>query len=203
MMGRSLTRPFVIRQTRRVISEKLAVRNIVWMAAKPRLAAQAHALRGGRYRLVRGHDDEWVALLVGAVVIFRKSGVLARMQVQSHVHEGEPAHLDQAEEALGAEQTEILLRVPHVPVGGDEARHGVEDFGGLARVGRRLVGKVADFDACCEEALHVLFWRLFEVAEVIRDFCWGGRGWFGRTMGGGGRGWLGHVGKGIVKGIKG
>ena len=32
--------------------------------------------------------------------------------------EGEPAHLDEAEERLGAEHTMVLVRVAHVPVGG-------------------------------------------------------------------------------------
>ena len=89
-----------------------------------------------------------------------------------------------------------------MPVGGDEARHGVEHLGSLARVGHRLVGKVAHFDACCEETLHALFGGLFDMADVIGDFCRGGRGWLGTV--GSGRGWLGHVGgRGIVDGSKG
>ena len=32
--------------------------------------------------------------------------------------ENEPAHLDEAEERLGAEHTMVLVRVAHVPVGG-------------------------------------------------------------------------------------
>ena len=85
-------------------------------------------------------------------------------------------------------------------VGGDRARHGIKHLGGLARVGRRLVPKVTHFDPCCQEALHALS-RLFNVADVVGGFCWGGRGRLG-TMGGG-RGWLGHVGKGIVDTIEG
>ena len=120
-----------------------------------------------------------------------------RVQVRPDVREREPAHL----EALGAEQSKVLVRIVHVPVGGDEARHGVEHLGGLARVGHRLVRKVANFDPCCEEALHALFGRLFDVADVVGNFRRGERSWLG-TMGGG-RGWLRHVGKGIGDGIKG
>ena len=83
---------------------------------------------------------------------------------------------------------------------GNEAWHEVELLGGLVRVGYRLVCKVVHFDPCCEKALHVLFRQLLDVANVVGDFYWGGRGWLGKT--GGERGWLGHVGKGVVDEIK-
>jgi hypothetical protein len=38
-VSRSPTLPFVVRQTRRVISEELAIRNIVWMIAQTSLEA--------------------------------------------------------------------------------------------------------------------------------------------------------------------
>ena len=98
-------------------------------------------------------------------------------------------------------QAKILVWVAHVPVGGDEARHEVEHLEGLARIGRRLVGKVAHFDPCCEEALRAYFGELFDVADIVGDFCWDGRGRLEKM--GGKRGWLGHVRKGIVDRING
>jgi hypothetical protein len=44
-----------------------------------------------------------------------------------------------------------------VPVGGNEAGYGVENFRGFARIGHRLVGKVSDFDACCSKTLYAVF----------------------------------------------
>ena len=60
-----------------------------------------------------------------------------------------------------------------------------------------------DFDACCKESVNLLFGRLFDVADVVGDFGWCGRGSLGimgakkrlRTTGGG-RGSLRHVGRG-------
>ena len=71
------------------------------------------------------------------------------------VRECNPAHLDQPEEALAAEQAIVLVQVAQVPVEVDEVQHVVEDLERLERVGRRLVGKVAHFDACREEAVHL------------------------------------------------
>ena len=56
------------------------------------------------------------------------------------------------------------MQIAHVPVGGDEARNEVKDIGSYA--------KVAHIDPGCEEALHALFGLLFNVADIIDDFCW-------------------------------
>jgi hypothetical protein len=37
-----------------------------------------------------------------------------------------------------------------------------------------IKGKVVDFDACCKEAVNLLFGRLFDVADVKGDFGWCG-----------------------------
>lgn len=79
-------------------------------------------LRWGRHRLVPGHDDERVSLLVQPVVIMRERDILEWLEEVSDVREGErrePAHLDGAEERLGAEHTMVLVQVVHVPDGGD------------------------------------------------------------------------------------
>ena len=92
------------------------------------------------------------------------------MRVQPDVREREPAHPDQAEEALGAgEPAVILVRATQVPVGDDEAQHRVEHFERLAHVERRLVREVVLFNSCCEEALYALFGRLFDVVDVVDD----------------------------------
>ena len=65
MAERSPTLPFVVRQTCRVIFEKLAIRNIVRMAAQAVFNGVTSRAAKGRYRLVRGHNDERVPLLVG------------------------------------------------------------------------------------------------------------------------------------------
>jgi hypothetical protein len=97
----------------------------------------------------------------------------------------DPAHLDEPEEGLATEQTVVLMWD--------------------ARAAGAIEGKVVDFDsdACCKESVNLLFGRLFDVADVVGDFGWCGRGSLGimgakkrlRTMGGG-RGSLGHVGRG-------
>ena len=77
----------------------------------------------------------------------RERDVVVRVEVASDVLEGEPAHLDEAEDGFWAQQTVVLLRVAHVSVGGDQARHGVEELRSFDGIGGRLVGKVAHFDA--------------------------------------------------------
>ena len=113
--------------------------------------------------------------------------VRVRVEVTSHVREGEPAHLEEPEEGLGAQQTVVLVRIAHVPVGRDQTGHGVENFWGLAGIGRRLVRKVAHFDPCRSESVRVFFGRLLDVDDVVCYFCRGGRGRLG-TMGRGGGG---------------
>jgi hypothetical protein len=192
-MGRSLALALVVRESRRVVPEKLAIRVIVSAGGKTGLAAQPHALRRGRNLLVRGHDER-VAPLVGEVIIECERGVVARVHPTPEVREPDPAHLDETEEALAAEQTVVLARVAQVPVEGDEVRHGVEHLGRLERNGRRLEGKVAHFDPRHEEAVHLLFGRVFHVADVVGDFGWHGRGGLGTVGGGTGR--LGTRGEG-------
>ena len=75
------------------------------------------------------------------------------------------------------------MRVAQVPVEGDEVRHGVKNLGRLERLGRWLEGKVAHFVAGSEKAVHLLFDRLFDVAGVVGDFCWGGSGQWGGGSG--------------------
>ena len=147
------------------------------------MPAQPHALRRGRNLLVRGHDER-VPPLVGEVVIECERGVVARVHLAPEVRELDPAHLDEAKEALAAEQAVVVVRVAQVPVEGDEVRHGVEHLGRLERVGRRLEGKVAHFDARREEAVHLVFGRVFHVAEVVGDFGGRGRGRLGIVGGG-------------------
>ena len=53
------------RESRWVISEKPAIRNIVSTGGETCLAAHPHASRRGRHLRVRGYDDEWVEILVG------------------------------------------------------------------------------------------------------------------------------------------
>ena len=86
----------------------------------------------------------------------RERDVVIRVEVASDVLEGKPIHLDEAEEGLRAQQITVLVRVVHEPVGGDQARHGVEELRGFAGIGHRLVCKVAHFDPCCLESLCVL-----------------------------------------------
>jgi hypothetical protein len=107
-----------------------------------------------------------------------------RVEVFSDVREGEPAHLDEAEESLGAKQTLVQVRIAHVPVGGDQARNRVEKLRGFAGIGHRLERKVAHFDPCRSESLHAFFGWLLDVADVACYFCWGGRGGFGTMRGG-------------------
>jgi hypothetical protein len=52
--------------------------------------------------------------------------VIVRVEVNSDVCEGEPAHLDETEEGLGAKWTVILVRI--VSVGCDQTGHGVENL---------------------------------------------------------------------------
>ena len=125
------------------------------------------------------------------------NGKLDGAKVMSDLGEGDPADLDEAEERLGREQAVVLVRVAHVPVGGDERRHGVEHLGRLARVGHhRLMRKVADFDPGRSEALSALFWCQLDDGEARRDFGWDGRDGFGRV----GAGWF--AGGGGIGGIK-
>ena len=154
-MGKSLALSFVFREAHRVISEKLAIRDIVLTGRQAGLAQQPHALQQDRNLLVQGHDDERVALLAREVVIVRERDIVAPVHPPPDVRKCNPAQLDQPEEALAAEQAVVLVRVAQVPVEGDEVRHGVEYLGRLERVGCRLVGKVAHFDACREEAVHL------------------------------------------------
>ena len=128
------------------------------------------------------------------VVVVCECGAVARVHPPHDVHEGDPAHLDEPEEALAAEQAVVLVRVVQVPVEGDdsEVRHRVNDLRRLEGVGRRLVGKVAHFDAGCEKVVHLLFDLLFDVADVLAGFGWCRRGWLGIM--GGGSGQLGTVG---------
>ena len=176
------------------------------------MPAQPHALRRGRNLLVRGHDER-VAPLAGEAIIERERGVVARVHPTPEVRELNPAHLDEAKEALAAEQTVVVVRVAQVPVKRDEVRHEVEHLG---RLGRRLEGKVTHFDARREEAVHLIFGQVFHVAEVVGNFGGHGRGRL-RIVGGGSgsgrlgekgggrgvRGRLGYVGRGVVDGVEG
>ena len=191
-MGRGLAFALVVREARRVIPEELAIRVVVPTGGKTCLAAQPHVLRRGWNLLVRGHDER-VAPLVRKVVIERERGVVARVHLAPEVRELDPAHLDEPEEALAAEQAVVVVRVAQVPVERDEVRHGVEHLRRLERVGRRLEGKVAHFDPHCEEVVHLVLGRVFHVAEVVGDFGRRGRGRLGIMGGGSGSGseWLG------------
>ena len=66
-----------------------------------------------------------------------------RVQVLPDVCEREPAHLDQPEEALGAEQAVFLVQVAYLSAEGDE--HGTESKNSDALLA--LVRKVTHFDA--------------------------------------------------------
>ena len=96
-------------------------------------------------------------LLVRFVVIMSKRDVFVRVELQvevtSEVIEGEPTHLDETEEGLGTQQTAVLFRIAHVPVGGDQTGYGIINLWGFAGIGHRLVRKVAHFDPCCSECL--------------------------------------------------
>lgn len=168
------------------------------MDREARLATHAHALRRRRHAFVRGHDER-VSSLVRQVVVLLEHGQLDRTEASTDFGEGEPAYLDEAEERLGGQQAEVLVRVAHVPVGRDERRHGVEDLGRLERVGNdRLVRKVSDFDPGRQEARFVFFGRQLDCGQVRRDFGWDGRDGFRRWMGGGR-----SVGRGGICGVKG
>jgi len=158
-----------------------------------------HTPRRRRHAFARRHDER-VSPLVREVVVLLEHGKLDGAKVLRDLGEREPPDLDEAEERLGREQTVVLVRVAHVPVGGDERRDGVEHLGRLARVGHhRLVRKVADFDPGRSEALSAFFRRQLDDGEICRDFRWDGRDGFGR-MGGG---WFGGGGGGSIGGIKG
>ena len=53
-------------------------------------------------------------------------------------------------------------------------RHGTRSktSGVLLAFGIGSYAKVAHIDPGCEEALHALFGLLFNVADIIDDFCW-------------------------------
>ena len=111
--------------------------------------------RGRQHVFVRRHDER-VSPLVREVVVLLEYGKLDGAKVLTDFGEREPADLDEG--VFGREQTVVLVRVVHVLVDHDERRHGVEHFGGLARVGHRLVGKVG-----CR----------LDNGEVRHNFCWG------------------------------
>jgi len=165
------------------------------MNGKASFATHPHAPRRRRHAFARRHDER-VSPLVREVVVLLEHGKLDGAKVLSDFGEREPADLDEAEEPLGREQAVVLVRVAHVPVGRDERRHGVEHLGRLARVGHRLVRKVADFDPGRSETLSAFFRRQLDDGQVRRDFRWDGRDGFG-GMGGG---WFGS--RGGIGGIK-
>ena len=75
----------------------------------------------------------------------RERDVVVRVEEASNVLEG----VDEIEEGFRAQQTMILVRVAHVPVGGgDQARHGLEGLRGFVGIGHWLVRKVTHFDPC-------------------------------------------------------
>jgi len=125
-----------------------------------------HAPRRHRHTFVRRHDER-VSPRVREVVVLLEYGKLDEVKVLTDFGEREPADLDEGEEAFGREQAIVPVRVVHVPVDRDERRPGVEHFGGLARVGHRLVGKVG-----CRP----------DDGEVRHNFCWDGRDGFGRMV---------------------
>jgi len=129
----------------------------------------SHAPRRRRHAFARRHDER-VSPLVEGVVVLPEHSKLDGAKVLRDLGECEPADLDEAEERLGREQAIVLVRVAHVSVGRDERRHGVEHLGRLARVGHRLLRKVADFDPGREEALSAFFRRQLDDGEVRRDF---------------------------------
>lgn len=185
----------VVREALRVIAEKPTIGIIVPMDGEACLATHSYTLRRGRHRFVEGNDER-VALLIREVVVLPEHGELDGAEMAPDFGEREPTDLDEAEECPGRHQAVVLRRVAHVPVGGDERRDGVEHLGRLARVGKRLVGKVTYFDACCVEGLHAFF--VCE-GQVQGDFCWDGRDGVGMRAGG----WLDIIDRGSIIGIKG
>ena len=82
----------------------------------------------------------------------RERDVVVQVEEASDVLEG----VDEVEEGFRAQQTMVLVRVAHVPVGGDAAWHGVEGLRSFAGIGHWLVRKVTHFDPCGSESLCVL-----------------------------------------------
>jgi hypothetical protein len=57
-----------------------------------------------------------------------KCDMVVRVEVASDVLEGVLAHLDEAGEGFQAQQSIVLVRVAHMPIGSDQARHRVEEL---------------------------------------------------------------------------
>ncbi|KAH9961930.1 hypothetical protein BC827DRAFT_1200447 [Russula dissimulans] len=138
--------------------EEDTVRQVIVVRGKAGLAAHSHALRWRRHPHV-SREDERVPLLVGSTVVLHELDVIVEVEMELDLLDGEPANFDEAPDQLGREHAAVLDLVPHLPVGGDERGERVKELGGLARVGERLVGKVAHFDALFLESLYGLGFR--------------------------------------------
>ncbi|KAI0247002.1 hypothetical protein BJV78DRAFT_83896 [Lactifluus subvellereus] len=139
-----------VRMASRVIPEKLAVWQVIWVSLKPSVVPHTHALGRSRHGLVRRYDER-IPLFLGTLVVLRERAKLARVHPHRHLGHGQPAEFDQPEERLAAQQPMVFLRVSHAPVSSDECWQGVEDLGRFARVRHRLVDEVAQFDALGQE----------------------------------------------------